>query len=73
MEQAKLFAPDISCGHCVGAIKRAVGNLEGVQSVDGDPQSKTVQVSYDPSKVDLDRIKQVMADEGYPTANGQPS
>lgn len=71
MEQAKIFAPDISCMHCIGAIKRAVGDLEGVNSVEGDPQSKTVRVSFDSSKVDLARIKQVMADEGYPPADGQ--
>jgi copper chaperone len=73
MEQTKIFAPDISCGHCVGAIKRAVGSLEGVNSVEGDPQARTVQISYDSSKVDLARIKQVMTDEGYPPADGQPS
>ncbi len=63
-----LRAPDISCGHCVMAIKRAVGQLEGVASVDGDPTSKTVTVSYDPNRVSLGKIEEAMAAEGYPVA-----
>jgi copper chaperone len=68
MEKATLRAPNISCGHCVMAIKRAVGQLEGVASVDGDPGSKTVMVDYDPSRVTLGRIEETMAAEGYPVA-----
>ncbi len=54
--------------HCVGAIKRAVGKLEGVSSVEGNPATKDVQVTFDPSKVQLASIKQAMAEEGYPVA-----
>ncbi len=61
-------APKISCGHCVMAIKRAVGALEGVASVDGDPGSKKVTVEYDPARVALSRIEETMAAEGYPVA-----
>ncbi len=69
METRTLHAPDISCMHCVMTIKKAVGKLEGVSSVEADPGTKDVQVTFDPSKVDLARIKQVMADEGYPASN----
>jgi len=69
MEQTILHAPNISCGHCIMAIKRAVGQLQGVAGVEGDPSTKNVQVIYDPQKVDLARIKQVMAEEGYPVAS----
>ena len=65
MTTTTLHAPDISCHHCVMAIKRAVGKLEGVSQVEGDPQSKQVTVTYDPAKVNLDTIKQTMAEEGY--------
>mgnify|MGYP005845856253 FL=1 len=50
------------------AIKRAVGRIPGVSSVEGDPASKNVTVSYDPAQTSLDQIKQAMADEGYPVA-----
>ncbi len=69
METATLRAPDISCMHCVGAIKRAVGQLEGVSAVEGDPATKEVKVTFDPAKVDLAKIKETMAEEGYPVAS----
>ncbi len=69
METTRLHAPDISCMHCVGVIKRAVGKLEGVSSVEGDPSTKDVQVTFDSTKVNLAQIMQVMADEGYPVAS----
>jgi copper chaperone len=52
----------------VGAIKRAVGGMEGVSTVDANPTTKDVQVAFDPQKVNLEQIKQVMAEEGYPVA-----
>lgn len=63
-----LRAPDISCGHCVMAIKKAVGKLPGVSAVEGNPNTKQVQVTYEPGQVSLDRIEAVMAEEGYPVA-----
>ncbi len=69
METKTLHAPDISCMHCVMTVKNAVGKLEGVSGVEADPGTKDVQVTFDPAKVDLARIKQVMADEGYPASN----
>jgi len=68
MQTTTLNAPAISCMHCVGAIKRAVGQLEGVSSVDGNVTTKDVQVTFDPQKVNLEQIKQAMAEEGYPVA-----
>ena len=64
-----LKAPDISCGHCVNAIKKAVGKLPGVAGVDANETSKLVQVSYDPAKVSLETIESTMAEEGYPVAH----
>ncbi len=63
-----LRAPDISCGHCVMAIKKAVGKLPGVASVEGDPGTKQVKVVYEPGQVSLDKIEATMAEEGYPVA-----
>ena len=63
-----LRAPDISCAHCVAAIKRAVTALPGVSAVDGDPATKQVTVTYEPARVSLEKIESTMADEGYPVA-----
>jgi copper chaperone len=61
-----LKAPDISCMHCVGAIKKAVGGLQGVAAVDADAGTKLVKVSFDPDAVSLETIRSTMAAEGYP-------
>ena len=68
MESRKYTVPNISCGHCVMAIKKAVAKLQGVSSVEGDPGTKMVTVSYDPSQVPLESIEATMAEEGYPVA-----
>ena len=69
METTTLKAPDISCMHCVGAIKRAVSKLEGVSSVEGDPTTKEIKVTFDPARVSLSHIKEAMVEEGYPPAS----
>jgi len=64
-ESTTLVAPDISCQHCQHAIEGAVGKIEGVQAVKVDIPTKSVHVEYDPQKVTVGRIEEVMDDVGY--------
>ena len=66
IEKATLTAPDISCAHCVAAINKAVGGLEGVSKVATDEQSKQVAIEFDPARVPLAQIEATLDDEGYP-------
>ena len=68
MEEITLTAPDISCDHCIAAIRKAVSKLAGVQFVGGNPQTKQVTIRYDPSVVELTAIEKAMEEEGYPQA-----
>ena len=68
MESTSLVAPDISCEHCQHAIEGAVGKLEGVNSVKVDIPSKTADINYDPEKVTLTKIEEVLDDVGYTVA-----
>ena len=68
MESTSLVAPDISCEHCQHAIEGAVGELEGVNSVKVDIPSKTVGINYDPEKITLTKIEEVLDDVGYTVA-----
>ena len=63
MEQATIGIQGMSCGHCVASVKRAMGQLEGVEVQDVKVGSATV--SYDPSAVTPERITQAIEDEGY--------
>lgn len=65
-EQITLVAPDISCDHCTSAIERALGSEPGVRQVSASVPTKEVQVAYDPNQLSVDRIKSVLAEEGYP-------
>ena len=66
MEEVTLTAPDISCDHCIAAIRKALSRLAGVQFLGGNPQTKQVTIRYDPSVVELTAIEKAMEEEGYP-------
>ncbi len=68
MESTTLVAPDISCEHCQHAIEGALGQTEGVSSVKVDIPTKTVHVDYDPQKLTLAKIEEVLDDVGYTVA-----
>lgn len=55
----------MSCQHCVNSITKAVGELKGVGRVTVDLKGKTVSVEYDPGQVGLDKVKEVIEDQGY--------
>ena len=68
MEEVTLTAPDISCDHCIAAIRKALSKLAGVQFLSGDPRTKQVTIRYDPSVVEMAAIEKAMEEEGYPLA-----
>lgn len=68
MESTTLVAPDISCEHCQHTIEGALSQTEGVSSVKVDIPTKTVHVDYDPQKLTLEKIEEVLDDVGYTVA-----
>ena len=64
MEKTTLVAPDISCEHCQRAIEEALGELAGVNAVKVDIPTKSVQIDYDPQKVTLPKIEEVLVRYG---------
>ena len=67
MEKTKLSIPNISCGHCVMAIKRELSDIKGVSSVDGDPIKKEITLEWD-APANLDQIKSILKEINYPAA-----
>ncbi|MEK4028448.1 copper chaperone CopZ [Pseudobacillus sp. FSL P4-0506] len=65
MNNITLKVSGMSCGHCVKAIEGSVGELPGVESVKVALESGKVEVQYDLNKVDLDKIKETIDDQGY--------
>jgi copper chaperone len=65
MEKQVLKVEGMSCSHCENAVKKAVGALEGVGSVEVDLAGKTATVEFDASKVSATDIKNAIEDQGY--------
>ncbi len=55
----------ITCQHCVNAIEKAVGELNGVEEVTVSLEEKKVVVEYDDERISADIIKDVIEDQGY--------
>lgn len=67
--QKKTFSiPNISCGHCTMAIKNELSELDGVKSVDGNVDQKTVTVEWD-NPVSETNILEKLQEINYPAAS----
>lgn len=65
MQKTTLIIPNISCGHCVAAIKNEISEMDGVSRIDGVAENKSITVHWD-SPATLDRIREKLADINYP-------
>lgn len=55
----------MSCNHCVSSIKNAVSELDGIERVDVDLNSKRVTVEYSVELIDIQTIRETIEDQGY--------
>ena len=66
---SKVFSiPNISCGHCVMSIKRELSEIEGVSKVEGDVDTKKINVEWD-APATLERLKSTLNEINYPAAD----
>ena len=65
METKKLSIPNITCGHCVMAIMGELEEMEGITRVEGDPETKEIEVEWD-APATLEKIKSTLAEINYP-------
>ncbi len=63
----KVTAPDIVCGGCAASIKKALGNVEGVKSVDVDVENKAVTVEHG-SEVSREQVIETLDRAGFPSS-----
>jgi copper chaperone CopZ len=69
MKTVVLNVPDISCDHCERAITGALTPVEGIETVAVDIPAKQVRVTFDGARVDIDQMKEILAEEDYPVAS----
>jgi copper chaperone len=63
MEERKIFVEGMSCGHCVRAVREALGRLDGVdvRSV----EIGEVRVRFDPERTPEEDLVAAVEEEGY--------
>ncbi|MBM4415580.1 MAG: heavy-metal-associated domain-containing protein [Chloroflexi bacterium] len=64
-----LYAPDISCEHCIATIERTTNALPGARFLTGDIEGRRFDVEVESGTV-LDALASALAGEGYPLADG---
>jgi copper chaperone len=68
MEKVTYLVPNISCMHCVHTIKTELDDIEGVQSVDADKDSKQVTIVFDKPATEA-KLKSVLQEINYPVGS----
>ena len=67
MTTVKYSVPNIHCGHCIHTIQMEVSDVEGVQFVTADQESRFVEITFgDPATEDS--LKALLAEINYPVA-----
>jgi len=66
MSETKLVSSEISCQGCANAIKKAVGKLPGVASVEVDVPTQTVTVKHDTASAPKSVVAGAMEKAGFP-------
>ncbi len=59
--------PAINCAHCTHTIEMEVGELQGVESVKADLNTKNVTITFD-APASEDKIKELLKEIEYPVA-----
>ena len=63
----KLNVPDMSCGHCVATITKAVKGLDASAEVNADLAAKQVTVK---TGLSAEKVMKALDDAGYPASAG---
>ena len=67
MANTTFSIPNISCGHCVMSIKNELSELDGVTSVEGNPETKSIDVEWD-APITEDKLIETLKEINYPAA-----
>lgn len=65
MKTLNYHIPAISCDHCVMTIKRELNDLKGIHTVNADPVTKDVSITFE-SPVTQEAIESLLEEIGYP-------
>ena len=64
-KQATLKVPAIHCSGCADTIRRNLEPMDGVESVEVDPKSKTIGLKFQESDVSEKQIREKLEEIGF--------
>ena len=67
MDKKTFSIPNISCGHCTMTIENELREIDGVSSVQGNIEDKTVTVAWE-APATFDTILETLKEINYPAA-----
>jgi len=65
MQHIELTVDGMKCGGCSGRLQRVLDATDGVQAADIVLETKQVSIQYDPARIDINAIHNVIADAGF--------
>jgi copper ion binding protein len=65
MVKANLKIQGMTCNHCVMRVAKALKAVPGVQDAHVDLQKAEAEVTYDDTKVSLDKLSFSVVEAGY--------
>ncbi len=65
MAKQTFSVPNISCEHCIKTIRNALKEVEGINLMDGDVDSKKITVEYEDPASD-EKIREKLKEINYP-------
>ncbi len=77
-EKSASFATEIYCDHCADCesckarVEKALLSNTAIKSADMKVNEKVIMVNYDPSKIDEQKIKQIIAKTGFSAGDVKP-
>jgi Cu+-exporting ATPase len=67
-DKASIHITGMTCTTCARTIKKGLSQTPGVEQADVNFASEKASIKYDPTKVDLDKIKNAVSQLGYGVA-----
>ena len=58
----------MNCGGCESSVKMALGQLPGVAAVEASHQTQLINLTYDPTQLEMEKITQELDWIGYEVA-----
>lgn len=63
----ELVVRNMTCGHCVNAVKKALSAVPGVSAAEVTLDPPRATVAFDPDVATVDALSEATAAEGYPS------